>query len=53
LGTISPPVELERSRPDGKQGAFMPRDPDLTHAFLALMLIGSILLVGGLLFLVA
>jgi len=31
----------------------MPRNPDLTHAFLALMLIGSILLVGGLLFLVA
>jgi len=29
----------------------MPRDPDLTQAFLALMLIGSILLVGGLLFL--
>lgn len=27
--------------------------PDLTHAFLALMLIGSILLVGGLLFLIA
>jgi hypothetical protein len=29
------------------------RGPDLTHAFLALMLIGSILLVGGLLFLIA
>ena len=26
--------------------------PDLGHAFLALMLIGSILLIGGLLFLV-
>jgi hypothetical protein len=32
-------------------GATMAPGPDLTHAFLALMLIGSILLVGGLLFL--
>jgi hypothetical protein len=32
----------------------MPRSgPDLTHAFLALMLMGSILLIGGLLFLAA
>jgi hypothetical protein len=36
-------------------GAAMPlraSGPDLGHAFLALMLIGSILLIGGLLFLV-